>query len=217
MIDQGRDNPDDFIIRQGDENDEATDDLRREDYYDSHPSIFQKKSMLPFVIGGVALVVLIILFFIFSGSGDEVNTAQLRSLEARIEQLEQRMSALGAVDKVLDRLNKQEQIVQTLGGQFNGFESTVKTQIDQIIKELGKLHQQSTPTQAPATQAAQPTKAASKETKARFHEVRAGETLYRISREYDLTVEQLRSYNNLGPDSAIHPGQKLKLTPNPGN
>ena len=47
-----------------------------------------------------------------------------------------------------------------------------------------------------------------------FHQVKAGDTLFRISRRYGLTVEQLRSYNNLAQDAAIYPGQKLKLKPN---
>jgi LysM repeat protein len=37
--------------------------------------------------------------------------------------------------------------------------------------------------------------------------------MYSISRRYGLTVEQLRTYNNIGKNAAIRPGQKLKLSP----
>jgi membrane-bound lytic murein transglycosylase D len=47
----------------------------------------------------------------------------------------------------------------------------------------------------------------------KIHEVGAGDTLYSISRRYSLTVDQLRKYNNIGKDTAIRPGQKLKLSP----
>ena len=47
----------------------------------------------------------------------------------------------------------------------------------------------------------------------KVHKVLPGESLARISRYYGLSVQQLRSYNNLGSDSIIYPGQELRLTP----
>ncbi|MEX0680751.1 MAG: LysM peptidoglycan-binding domain-containing protein [Balneolales bacterium] len=40
------------------------------------------------------------------------------------------------------------------------------------------------------------------------HTVRAGETLFSVSREYDVSVQQLREWNNLD-DNTIHVGQRL--------
>jgi len=51
------------------------------------------------------------------------------------------------------------------------------------------------------------------ETFLRYGRGSTGETLYSISRRYGLTVDQLRTYNNIGKDTAIRPGQKLKLSP----
>jgi LysM repeat protein len=42
------------------------------------------------------------------------------------------------------------------------------------------------------------------------HTVRAGETLFSISRQYDVPVQQLRQWNNL-PDNTIRPGQRLYI------
>ncbi len=44
------------------------------------------------------------------------------------------------------------------------------------------------------------------------HIVKAGETLFSISREYDITVGELRRWNNLDNDS-LSPGQELRITP----
>lgn len=44
------------------------------------------------------------------------------------------------------------------------------------------------------------------------HTVQAGETLFSISREYDLTVSELREWNNLSSDN-LQPGQELRITP----
>ena len=50
----------------------------------------------------------------------------------------------------------------------------------------------------------------------RYHRVKAGETLYRISRTYGLTVDELRRLNKLGPTAVIYVGQELIVeTPNP--
>jgi LysM repeat protein len=44
------------------------------------------------------------------------------------------------------------------------------------------------------------------------HEVRAGETLFRISRQYNMTVDELRRLNKLSEKDVISPGQKLVVT-----
>ena len=44
-----------------------------------------------------------------------------------------------------------------------------------------------------------------------YHVVQKGETLYSISKQHGLTVEQLRGFNKLDKDSLLQPGQKLSL------
>jgi len=48
--------------------------------------------------------------------------------------------------------------------------------------------------------------------KARYHRVRAGETLYGISRRYGTTVEELRRLNKLPKEATIYPDQKLLIS-----
>jgi LysM repeat protein len=43
------------------------------------------------------------------------------------------------------------------------------------------------------------------------HTVQSGESLWVISRKYDMTVDELLRLNALGRNDKIHPGQKLKL------
>ncbi len=47
------------------------------------------------------------------------------------------------------------------------------------------------------------------------HTVQAGETLFSISKEYDLTVSELRDWNNLRSDD-LQPGQELRIAPPAG-
>ena len=43
--------------------------------------------------------------------------------------------------------------------------------------------------------------------------VRRGDTAYSIARRFGMTVEELASLNNIGPDFTIHPGSILKVVP----
>jgi membrane-bound lytic murein transglycosylase D len=77
-----------------------------------------------------------------------------------------------------------------------------KTEADYIIK----------PTEtSPAP--AQPTVVITN-TKAEEHTVAAGETLYGIATRYGLKPSDLQRINNLGSETAVKPGQNLKLTEN---
>ena len=56
-------------------------------------------------------------------------------------------------------------------------------------------------------------RADSPEHPAKIHTVKQGENLYRISRRYNLSVDQIRQYNQLDSKADIYPGQKLKVSP----
>jgi LysM repeat protein len=219
MVDRKHDDPDDFVISKPLDESEA-EELRREDVYQSATSVFRKKSVTPYVIGAAGLIVLIVLLLTFlSGPRESVTRDQLQSLDARIQTLEKSSTTTEKIEENLARLEKQEQETGLLTERFNHFESTTATQIDQIIKELGKLHQKTAQESSPQVQPSPPAESTPppKETTSKFHQVRAGETLYSISRSYGLTVEQLRTYNHIGPNASIYPGQKLKITPDGKN
>ena len=204
MVDPKFENHDNFIINDKYDNEEVG-ELNREDYYDDHSGISLKKYLNPFTIAGVGLIIIVILIVIFlSGPNDAVDNRQLQSLDAKIQQIEKKLASFGSMDQALDRLGQLEQKLSLISERFDRLNSTVTTQIDQIIKELGALHQKSSPTPQPVQT----------ETKPDFHQVRPKETLWGISRRYGLTLDQLRSYNKMGPNATLQPGQKLKLTPN---
>jgi LysM repeat protein len=218
MIDQRDDNREDFVIDEDIE--DGGEALHRAEYYSSASEAFRKRPGMPFVMGGVGLVVLAILLVLgLTRPKSTVDRQYLQTLEARVQQLQENMEALDELDQALERVGEQQRALEELNKKLTRLEQTVTTQIDQIIKELGVLHQRTA--EKTAAGAPAPKSAAGKQTDApqdvqstaQFHQVRSGETLYRISRRYGLTVDQLRSYNNLAPDAAIYPGQKLKLNP----
>jgi LysM repeat protein len=60
-----------------------------------------------------------------------------------------------------------------------------------------------------ADETAKASAAAGVQGKPAYHAVRAGETLFRISRQYNMTVDALRRLNKLTEKDVITPGQKL--------
>lgn len=218
MVDQSDSNREDFIINENYATEEV--DLSREEYYERPSEAFQKKFITPFAIGGLGLVVLVAIFvFIFLRPKNIVDQKYLQSLETRVQQLEKKLATLGVMDQISERLGKQAQDLDRIAKKTDRFEATVTTQIDQIIKELGALQQKTSQLKAavapqPKTPVRkQPVASSKAKSTAKFHQVQPGETLYRISRRYGLSVDQLRSYNDLSPDTAIYPGQKLRLDP----
>jgi len=210
------DNHEDFVIRR-DSDEENLDEYGHEAQYDRSSDDLHKKSPLPYIVGGVVVIILIIvLSAMLAGRRGGSEARRLHSLEARIQQLEKGVATIGAIDQALSRLEKQEEKLDALSQRFDRFENTLNTQVDQIIKELGALHQKiDRPAQAgkaAARKGAQTPKSVSTQKEPRYHQVRAGETLYRIARRYGLTVKQLQDYNHIGPQTAIYPGQKLRLT-----
>ncbi len=217
MVDQRDGSRDDFIINENYDAEEEA-DLSREEYYQRSSEVFRKKSSMPFIFGGLGLAVLVVMFvLILSRPKNIADQEYLQSLETRMQQLEKKLATIGVVDQAIERLGKQEKKLDRLDKKTERFESTVTTQIDQIIKELGALHQKTAqiaaaPARQPKTaEKKQPVAVKKAQSKAQFHQVQAGETLYRISRRYGLSIEQLRTYNKLAANAAIYPGQKLKL------
>ena len=220
MVDPRDGSRKDFIINENYAAEEEA-DLSREENYQRSSEVFRKKSSMPFIIGGLGLAVLVVMFVLFlSRPKSVVDQEYLQSLETRMQQLEKKLATIGVMDQAIEGIGKQEKKLEQLDKKTDRFESTVTTQIDQIIKELGLLHQkisQKTPASAPQPETAakkQPGAAKKAQSKAQFHQVQVGETLYRISRQYGLSIAQLRTYNDLAANAAIYPGQKLKLSSN---
>jgi LysM repeat protein len=45
-----------------------------------------------------------------------------------------------------------------------------------------------------------------------YHEVRSGETLFRIARKHGMSVDKLCRLNRITPKTLLHPGQKLLVS-----
>ncbi|MCF8070315.1 MAG: LysM peptidoglycan-binding domain-containing protein [Desulfobacterales bacterium] len=180
---------------------------------------------IPFLILGIAIVILIVLFFIFPKSKSGVSNDQLAALAVRLNQLEEKL--INIEDKLIinNNTNDQADLIEGINTRSAKFESTISSQVEDLSKEVKQLEKSikqisaakvkaepapvKTVESTPAKPVETPTVKASGAT---YHHVQKGETVYRISKQYGLTPDQLRTLNKLEND-AIYPGQKLLVKP----
>jgi len=199
---------------------------REEPYeYTAREDNTAKRSLKPVLIAGGGLLVAVIVVLMFlSGSPKSAEKDQLKSIETRLKQIEEKFAKLDWIDTGMARLDRKEKDFATLAERMAQMESSMNRRIDQLGKEAVKpatkpepatAKTESTPPRPEAAPAksAPATPKAEKDSKAKVHVVEKGETLYGISRRYGIPAEQLFKINQLSPKDPIRPGQKLILGP----
>jgi LysM repeat protein len=203
---------------------------REEPYeYTASEDNASKRSLKPVLIAGCGLLVAVIVVLMFlSGSPKSAEKDQLKSIETRLKQIEEKLAKLEWIDTGMARLDRKEKDFAALAERMTQMESSMNRRIDQLGKEAVKPAAKQEPAtakteSAPARPEAAPAKAApaspkaEKDSKAKVHVVEKGETLYGISRRYGIPAEQLFTLNHLTPKDPIRPGQKLILGPAKAN
>jgi LysM repeat protein len=166
-----------------------------------------KRSLKPYLFLGAGLIVLavlLILFFPTSRSSQSAN--QLKMLEGRVKNIEDRLFALEGIEK---RLAQGEE----RASRVDGLEKKL-AHMEQQIADLTKMTERAPAPKAQKTAKPAPTTDQTAQTapEVRYHQVRAGETLYSIARRYGLKVDELRQLNKLAPNAVLHPGDKLVVS-----
>ena len=171
-------------------------------------------------IAGVVGVVLLVML-LFSNINDPTDQAHISALEQRIERLEQRLEKFDGVDEKVTRIWEQAKSFETFKTRFDRSEASMSLRMDHLamsldalqkktddtLKKVGKLEKVSAPPAAPVNPP--PAKQAAT---VKTHTVAAGDTLFSISRRYNLSVEKLRSINKLTEKTVIHVGQTLTVS-----
>ncbi|MCP4372662.1 MAG: LysM peptidoglycan-binding domain-containing protein [Deltaproteobacteria bacterium] len=172
-----------------------------------------KTSSIPLVLLGFGFVVMILLFIVFlSRTSDIASKTKITNLEKRLAFLEERLGKINKIDEKLILLDTQGKKFELFVDRFDRFETSMSLKMDIINNEIftsqkkgNKAAEIKKPIQTKISKkVAHPTV---------YHEVKAKETLYQISRHYGLTVDDLRKLNRLTPETVIHPGQKLIVSP----
>lgn len=183
---------------------------------------------LPWIAAGVAGVLLVFGLTFFLGGEDEESASSpstsastpssstdLETVIARLDSLEHKVSRLASQmekgssgqpehdqGQTLEALGMQ---LQNLENDFNSFKKQANSNFSALQSKIASRSSDSSSdsgSSGPSDQATGTT-----------YTVKKGDNLYRIGLKFDVSVDQLRSWNNLSPTAEIYPGQKLKVKP----
>lgn len=181
------------------------------------------------LFGGMGVVVLVLLTIIFSSGQESISERQVQDILARLDVLESRLVGLENQES-----GRQQSLVRMQGDfsiltmRVDKLSREMKEQFTEVAQKRESAPADARPAQQSASRQAKPAVAQPEATpppaqpkpaaqqkpaasKPVLHEVSAGETLYRISRTYGVTVDDIRQLNKLGKDDLIHPGQVLNI------
>ncbi len=191
-----------------------------------------KKNDTTLIIAGALIVTLIVFFVFFLSPGSQTDQessspeiSRTQEIEARLTNLEQSLAALtskldtqlAAITDSTTRPNADlDTALAQIRRQVATLESGVQIKVDTLSRQMERLEKQVTETKPPTLTVSpeiqeKKAPAQSSETNAVFHTVQKGETLWRISQKYGITVDRLRQLNRLAQDADIYPGTKLRV------
>lgn len=190
-------------------------------WHDEKQTLWRKifgRSETPFLVMGAGLVLLVIIFFAIVPKGgredavQQVNllSEQLRKIEDKLNRMETLIEEMPQVKTRIEAVEKSLLRLDSVDASASLRTNRIADELSLIQKDVNVLKGRNTvvkknPTPSPNTGKAQSV------SQAEYHEVQPGETLYRISVRYNISVDSLRRLNGLSEQTAIHPGQKLKV------
>jgi LysM repeat protein len=177
----------------------------------------------PVVLGvglfAAALVLAALLFPRFhAGSID----GRLVAVEAKLQEIEDRFNKFDMVDDKVTRIWEQAKSFEGFKERFDRSEASMSLRMDHVASNLNTLQKRietaekrhagtSAGVAVQNSPAPKPAEATAKKTT--YHTVKARETLYSISKQYGLKIEDLMKFNNISANAVIHSGQKLIVAP----
>lgn len=138
-------------------------------------------------------------FALISACGRQPSQDLLNQMNARLEQLEQKVAQFEAKDVELTELVNE------------GKAGTLKLEeaVAVLTQQVEKIASRPSAPAAPKS----PQLSTSPSPRKKHHTVARGETLYSLAKRYGLSVDELRRINNLTPDQPIQAGQSLAVAP----
>lgn len=207
----GKGDDKDFVLSSSYQNNETLESS--EDLYHgsgSNTSGGQAFKHIYIAIGGF-LILIVLSVVVIARTYSLAEKVQLLALESRLEQLENRLGFIESEGGLSQTAGQGNQLI-LLTERLDQLEANMTARINSMANQLAAAPAKPVAEATTQTETAVPAPDQEKETNAKIHTVKQGETLYRISRRYSLSVDQLRQYNQLDPKASIYPGQKLKVS-----
>ncbi|MFO8033268.1 MAG: LysM domain-containing protein [Desulfohalobiaceae bacterium] len=164
----------------------------------------------PFFLGGLGLILLFffISLMITSGDDQQQSPGELQEISSKLQRFEDR---LAAVEESLSDQHEEMLLMQSADSNLGDRLQDVAQDLEKLQNQFQEMQKQASSQEEQKPPSSLP--AAEKEEGDDFvyHEVQSGENLFRISQQYETTVQRLRELNGLDQDQPLQPGQKLKV------
>ena len=183
-----------------DEREEEDSDER----YDDEPRTFklQGKTLL---IGGAIVLFIIIIAGLWLPKKSNLSKADFNTLIKRVDRIEAQMTDVEGIEERIAAREKGLTPDITAGGALVQQLDLLTRKVEALEQKMGSVDKK---VQAIKTSTAERVKAK----KAQYHVVVRGESLFRIARKYELTVDKLCNLNKITRRQSIYPGQKLLVS-----
>ncbi len=177
-------------------------------------NLFKKPDGIPLSIFGIGFLILaIILILLFTRSRSSTVENKILDLENRMTKLEESIAKFEAIDDRVAQIWEQAQTFEQFKERFDRSEASLMLRMDHMAKNIDNIQKQMGKSSARKAKSSTTKTVSKKIAKKKFHTVKPSETLYKIGRQYGLTVEEMRRLNKLADGDVIHPGQKLLVSP----
>lgn len=175
--------------------------------------LFQNR--IPLVLlGGGLLVLVFVCIVLFIPRGKQANdTNQINNLKIRIQNIEDRLKELNKIDEKLSWFASQDRKIDRLSRRVANLETLASLRDGKQAGQPDKTPAKQNVVKDDKDRQGTVDKPVQLKSGPRYYQVRAGDTLYSISRRFGLTVDRLRKLNKLALKASIYPGQKLLIAP----
>ena len=164
-----------------------------------------KSLHLPIIVTSAGVFILtVILIVVWVNSNNKSTDVELNTLKLKINMLEGRLSHLEKeIPELQASVTKGQEPQGFLTQRLNALSLQVNQLENQVSSAAAGVRVPDSVQPSPVTR-----------DKGRYHEVRPGETLYRIAKTYGLSVDELCRLNDVSPDDVgdIKPGRRLLVS-----
>jgi LysM repeat protein len=159
-------------------------------------------SLTSFLISLGIVVLILALGFALFFKFHKGSTGDLKSIKNRLTMLEQSHPRLAG------QMMELEQSVSKL----NATGESLTQRMDELSYRVAQLQSVAVSEQAKSEAPVRVQEKSAVKTRTVYHQVQAGETLYRIAKKYGISVAEVCRLNQISTGQAIKPGQKLLVS-----
>jgi LysM repeat protein len=165
------------------------------------------------ILGAMGVCIVIIVIVFFSQSGDKRFVGDLSTIQARLNQLERRITQLESMQERLSYLEQREQRLSKDIANYDRAGGPLVDRLNTLSKRVKRLEKTSITATAKTGTPLTSQRGKFPLSEGGYHVVKTGDTLYWIAQHYGTSVEKLCRLNKISSDQVIHSGQKLLVAP----